>query len=169
MKYCLRCNAANPDNQVRCQQCSNLFFSATVPDHLENNHPQIVCSGCMRYIASSRLVCPNCGHSVETSQADARIPRHMKWIHASSYEMLIGNGDVIGRAFSGTDLLKKDLYVSEAHLRVRQAGKFFEVTDISGGNGFILNGRMCPLESTQLVKSGDIITIGVTKFRIVII
>ena len=169
MKYCLRCNAANPDDRIRCQQCNNLFFSETVPDRVEDTRPQIVCSGCMRYITPSRLVCPHCGYSVEVSQADSHIRRHMKWKHASSYEMILGNGDVVGRSFSGGDILKKDLYVSASHLRIRQAGKFFEVVDISGGNSLILNGRLCPTNETQLLKTGDVIVIGVTRFAIEIL
>lgn len=169
MKYCLRCNAANPDDQVRCVQCDNLFFSAVVPDQAEDQQRQVVCSGCMQRIASSRLVCPHCGHSVEASVADTHVSRHIKWIHASSFEILAGDADVIGKSFSGATLLKKDPYVSGAHLRIRQAGKFFEITDVSGGNSFLLNGRMCPPGDVQLVRTGDVVTVGTTKFRIVII
>ena len=171
MKICLTCNTENDDSAVRCRICNGLFFanSTASMSNPAADHTRILCSGCKRYISAVGFTCPHCGHPIEDSQRDMNSKCHLKLIHSSGYQIILADNDVLGREFSGKEILKRDLYVSHVHIRVRKVGKYFELQDVSGGNSFFVNMQPIDAGGTAIVKSGDVIKIGVTDLRVQIV
>ena len=163
MKYCVACSAENDDNAVRCRVCNGLFFTRTTSNAPAPQPDQrILCSNCKQYVSAAGFVCPHCGYDLEHSRADARVTRHLKLRHRSGGEIILASGDILGRQFTGKDLLSRDPYISGAHIKVEQAGKFFALTDLSGQNSFFVN--MVPIApgGTAIVEDRDVIKIGTT-------
>lgn len=170
MKYCLDCYTPNATNAVRCINCNGLFFSDAVNE--TNNtaaSSQVVCNGCKRFISRHGLVCQFCGCSVQTSVQDEMIERKLKLCHKSGYEIILSTGDVVGAASKGCELLKNDVYVSDSHIEIRQAGRFFELKDISGFNSFFVNDICVEVHGKYIIDNYDVIKIGLTDFQAVII
>ena len=169
MKLCITCGTENENDAHRCRRCNGAFFSNIVEIRGADSQRQLVCSGCGRFISAVGYVCPNCNYSIAQTIADARIARHIKLKHASGTEILVGNGDILGRDFCGRDFFRKDAYVSASHIKACQAGKFYSFEDISSGNSFFVNMRPIPVKETAIVKNGDVIKIGVNDFVVEIV
>lgn len=170
MKYCISCQTANDDHATRCRICNGMFFTnATTQGTIPFNTSQILCSNCKRYISVVGFVCPHCGHSIESSQRDMNVTRHLKLTHKSGRVIILSNNDIIGRSFNGKEILKSDYYTSRTHIKVKQVGKYYELKDISSGNGFLVNMNPVIENGTAIVSSGDIVKIGVTDFMVDII
>lgn len=170
MKYCITCQTANDDHATRCRICNGMFFtSATTHNTSSSNTSQILCSNCKRYISKVGFVCPHCGHSIESSQRDMNVTRHLKLTHKSGKVIILSNNDIIGRSFNGKEILKSDHYASRTHIKVKQVGKYYELKDLSSGNGFFVNMDPITGNCTAIVTTGDIVKIGVTDFIVEII
>lgn len=173
MKMCIICSTENDDSAMRCKVCNGMFFvessnpTSNVSRKVDNN--RTLCSNCRKYISTVGFSCPYCGYSIEASQRDMGINCHLRLYHTSGYQIILTDNDVIGRGFNGEEVLKRDLYVSHAHIRVRKVGKYFELQDISGGNSFFVNMHPIGAGGTAIVGSGDVVKIGVTNFRVKIV
>lgn len=170
MKYCITCQTANDDYATRCRICNGIFFTnTTTQGTTSSNTSQILCSNCKRYISVVGFVCPHCGYSIESSQRDMNVTRHLKLSHKSGRVIILSNNDIIGRSFNGKEILKSDYYASRTHIKVKQVGKYFELKDLSSGNGFFVNMNPIIENGTAIVSTGDIVKIGVTDFMVEII
>lgn len=166
MKYCLSCSSSNPDDQIHCRVCNGIFFSNIISRQVEEHISELVCSGCKREVSQSGLVCPHCGFSIQDSLNDTLIRHNLKLKHHSGHVIILTNGDVVGKDFQGKEILKNDPYVSGSHIKVKQTGKYFKLTDISSGNSFFVNMVPVPVRGSWIVENKDSIKIGTTDFMV---
>lgn len=145
------------------------FTNASSQRTTSTNTNQILCSNCKQYISVVGFVCPHCGYSIESSQRDMNVSCHLKLTHKSGRVIILSDNDIVGRSFNGKEILSTDRYVSRTHIKVKQVGKYYELKDISNGNGFFVNMQPISENGTAIVSSGDIVKIGVTDFRVEII
>ena len=73
----------------------------------------------------------------------------------------------IGRSYKN-DVILDDPFLSPEHLFISASGGSVQVTDLKSENGTKINGRAAIKDQTEKAASGDQITIGRTKLKIIL-
>ena len=76
------------------------------------------------------------------------------------------HGLTIGRSPGLVDAILSDSHVSRRHLRIRWAGKRFEVEDLNSSNGTIVNGQRLEPFRRYALGTGDVVRIGKLELQV---
>ena len=88
----------------------------------------------------------------------------------SQLPYLIGRGRSANGSVPDLDLSRYDnKYVSRRHAQIARPHGQFTITDLDSANGTLLNGSPLTPNVTEILRSGDLITIGKArlKFRVI--
>ena len=76
------------------------------------------------------------------------------------------HGLTIGRSADLVDAILSDPHVSRRHLRIRWAGKRFEVEDLNSSNGTIVNGQRLEPFRRYALGTGDVVRFGKLELQV---
>ncbi|PIQ99135.1 MAG: hypothetical protein COV66_14750 [Nitrospinae bacterium CG11_big_fil_rev_8_21_14_0_20_45_15] len=92
---------------------------------------------------------------------------HAKGLIPESRRIFNQESIALGRAYSN-DLILDDLYVSPNHIIISQENGCLQLQDLASENGVKVNDNPSIQDQTISIESGDIVSIGKTRLRIVL-